>query len=671
MRIEEWRRAGDGSAPAIWIHGKPGTGKTAAIHMLRLELSQQSSRPLLAAPPELDLDAPLHLAVQLASDMRSHGANGQLDVMLDRGASEADKVSTLLAELTKLEGGVLLVNLPRSWSTRLGSGEHFAMRSRGDKLLSSLLARATEARMPLVLAARGYWRWPEDVPWRRLERIEVRPGSEGSKFLHDADAWGALADTAARLERQIAQRAEQMSPLELRVAVALLALSYSESDVRAACFGGLQALTKLLSEEAARRKTLRTALTVLARVRFPLAPSLVDTLLAAHVPDGPSSRWEQEVIKDALLIEQEDGLILHPSIRSSHDFNAEDEAPVDVEAHALLADALAASIADEDPLASRRHAIRKLELLYHAAHGLRRDLVLQQAIDNDQICALARAYSLAGKKEDALELYEAVLAREPRHPYARAYVAYHLEYFGKEPLRAEELFETSCSDEPTNPWWARRYICCLIRRGRLKQAHEEWLKALGRLGDDEDAREEWLARNFHLGIAHELLSRGALDLAREVLSQISEKTRRDLTELDKMWNLLLHMEESERLGGAVFPLTIPFSERWNGPHIEELRTSAKAVDAWYPGRIVDLGERVTLRLAEPPLDGEEARIFRSEMAREDFLNCARRTSLELVSKGQFLEVVVAGDDTLIELHPVRRRGLRLNVGFLRHLEAAE
>lgn len=153
--------------------------------------------------------------------------------------------------------------------------------------------------------------------------------------------------------------------------------------------------------------------------------------------------------------------------------------------------------------------------------------------------------------------------------------------------------------------------------------------------------------------------------------QVPARMRSRNAELAEIWNQLLHMEESERLGGAVFPLFVPFPERWNGPHIDELRTDGKSLDAWYPGRIVTLGERVVLQLAEPPLDGTETRLFRSVMTREAFLECTRRRSLELVSEGQFFEAVVAGDDTRIELHPVRRRGLRVSVGFLRYLEEPE
>jgi len=669
--IDRWQRAG-GEAPAIWLHGPPGAGKTTILHALRRELAQRSFAPLLASPPELDLDAPLHLTVQLASDMRSHGANGALDVVVDPEADDGAKEEALLAELRKLDRGVLLLNVPFSWSARPhDSGERFAVRERGDALLSSLLVLATEQRIPFVLATRGHWRWPEDLPWPR--RIKVRPESEGAVLLRDAASWGALARSAECLDSLIGRRAEEMSPLELRVAVALLALSYSDSDVRAACFGGLHALLRLLAEEAEHRGTLRAALSVLARVRFPLDAKLVGELLATHLPGGAGSAWEQQVIEDALLFEQEGGVVLHPSIRSVHDFGADDEATDDVQVHAWLADVLASSTAEAPILASREHAIRKLERLYQAARGLQRDVILDQAFDNHQICTLARAYSLAGKKQEALGLYETVLTRNPRHRYARAYVAYHLEQLGKAPLRAETLFKDSRDDEPTNPWWARRYICCLIRRGRLAGAREEWLKALGKLSDDEgeDDREEWLARNFHLGIARQFLSRGAIEPAREVLMQVPARMRSRNAELAEIWNQLLHMEESERLGGAVFPLFVPFPERWNGPHIDELRTDGKSLDAWYPGRIVTLGERVVLQLAEPPLDGTETRLFRSVMTREAFLECTRRRSLELVSEGQFFEAVVAGDDTRIELHPVRRRGLRVSVGFLRYLEEPE
>lgn len=669
--IEKWQRSGGRApAPAFQLHGKQGVGKTTAILSLREELSRQGLRPLLASPPEVDLDASLHVAVQVASHLRSHGSNGALDVLSDPGADASAKNEAVLEELMELENGVLLLDLPRSWSADSSASQDQFARARAGALVSALITRAQERRIPVILAARGSWRWPDAVasPWL----VKVVPSSEGGGLLRDTARWGALQGAASRLAALLGGRrdhAEEMSPLELRVAVALVALDFSESDVRTACFGGLKALVRLLAEEAARRSTLRAALRALSFVRFPVDAGVVDALLDANGAGDAGSSWERLVVKDALLIEREGGFLLPPGLRSFQDHEVGHEGPPGPALHAVIADALT-SPAGAPLLGSRAHAIRKLERLHHAACALQRDVVVREAFDDAQVCTLARAFSLAGEKEDALALYETVLARSPRHPYARAYVAYHLEHLGLDPLRAEALFEESHADDPKNAWWARRYICCLIRRGRTAEARDAWLEALGRLSEEEEGeeREDWLARNFHAGIARQLLSRGALEPAREVLTAIHEETRRNNGEIAEMWNELCHMEESEHLGGAVFPLTIPFSIRWNGPHIEGLRSPDSPIEAWYPGKILHIGERIALRLAEPPPPGGEPRLLRSEMTRDGFLSCARRSSMEGISAGQFLEAIVSGTDTRIELHPVRRRGLRVSVGFLRRME---
>lgn len=669
-RLEAWQPA-DAPAPAFLLHGRAGAGKTTVLLELREQLDRRY-HPLLVSPPDLDLDAPLHFAVQMASGLRAHGANGALDVVVDRNASGLAKETALLEELKKLDRPLLLIDAPRSWATRPNdSGEQVALHDRVATMLSSLLSQAEQRKIPFVLAMRGHLSLPEGVA--RPERIEVHPGSAGTDFLCDRTHWGALADIASRLAALLGPRAEERSPIELRVAVALLALQYSDSDVRTASFKGLKALLKLFAEEVEHRATLRTALRVLSLARFPLDAALVDALLAEQGANHSGSEREWLVVKDALLMEQEGGLVLHSSIRSMHDREPVDQAVDEVRVHAFIAEALARSTADAPLLASRDQAMRKLERLYHAGRGLQRDVVLHEAIDDAQICTLARAFSLAGKKRDALELYETVLARAPQHGYARAYVAYHLDKLGREPLRAEALFKASYDAEPTNPWWARRYVCCLIGRGRLSAARDTWREAAGRWSDDDDDddRAEWLARNFHLGIARQFLSRGALEPAREVLTEVPEQVRRSNGEATELWNQLLHMEESDSLGGAVFPLHIPFSERWNGPHLGGPTVSDGPIDAWYPGKIVGLGAQVSLRLAEPPAPGGQPQVLCAEMSPEDFLECARRSSLDAVSMGQFLEVVVSGAATRIELHPVRRRGLPVVVGFLQHMEEPE
>lgn len=665
--IERWGSTNE--PPSFLLHGRPGGGKTTALVALGQELGRRSYRPLLVSPPELALDAPLHLAVQLASALRSHGANGALDVVADRGADAGEKNAAILDELGKVERGVLLLDLPRSWSTSShDSGDHFA-RARGRAVVSDLLVRACEKRVPVVLAAGDHWPWPEQVAEPR--NIHVRGGCD-SDVLRDGTQWGAFADIAARLDGLLGDRAGDLSPIELRTAITLLALDYSEADVRIACFGGLRALLLLLGEEVQRRPALRDALRALSLVRFPLEPSVIDEVLAAGGPSvrGPVREWQ--IIKETLLIERSGGLVLHSSIRSLQELQSVGRGSFDKLVHDTIAAALAPL--DKTPLlASRDSAIRALERLHHAAAALRRDVVEGEAFDDAQICELARSLSLAGRKEEALDLYETVLTRSPHHAYARAYVPYHLDHLGRDPLRAETLFRESYEDEPANPWWARRYVCCMIRRGRIVEARDVWLEALGRVAanEDDDERGEWLARNFHAGIARDLLSRGALEPAREVLSAIPGSVRRSNVEIEEMWNRLCHMEEAEHLGEAVFPLTIPFEGRWNGPHLQSLRTEGQPVDAWYPGRVVGLGDPVTLVLAEPPESGEDARLFQSEMPRESFLACARRSSLDAVSTGQFLEVVVTGSDTRIELHQVRGRGVPVTVGFLRHLGEQE
>lgn len=154
-------------------------------------------------------------------------------------------------------------------------------------------------------------------------------------------------------------------------------------------------------------------------------------------------------------------------------------------------------------------------------------------------------------------------------------------------------------------------------------------------------------------IAQHFLTRGNLVKAREILTSTLVKFPNNI-HFAILWNELQHMEESEQLGRAIFPMFIPFEKRWEGPHIAKLQKGNTPLKAWYPGRIIALGESILLELAEPPTDSANVQIFHSEMTQKDFLECTQYSSLEFVSEGQFLEVAIVGNDTWIELYPIRR-----------------
>jgi tetratricopeptide (TPR) repeat protein len=655
------RIGGTDSVPArVPVVGPPGAGKSWLMSRLASLLEERKLVPIRAVAPDLDLDASIHLALQLAGDLRKGGANGALEPLLSVETPWEARCAAIKAAVGDIERSVILLDLPPSWSrTGTESSDPFTTRRWCTELIDALL----DCARPFVLAVeqKGLAR---ELLHGWAPPVELRPRSEGRALLAQREAWGQLAEDAKSVSDVLGDAAADKSPLELRILVALQALGLRAEKAREASTKGILGLVGLLLEAADRNEEFGRAWAVAALPRFSVDPHRMEDLLRDFAGTGDLA---YRILRDALLIPdlEAGGLTLHPILRNRAPLHLVGDLQ---SAHARLADAFAANLSD---LVDRVSALCRLETAYHAARARRADLVHRVAADQWQVCVLAREISLAGDLEKALEIYRSLLDRFPKNTYAREYVAFHLERLGRDLDTAEQNFRRAADEELGHPWWARRFVEALVRRGRIADAIDEWRRRTATFLDDleDESRATHLAKNYHFGIARRFLSRGALRETREVLEAVPEAIRDRDDELRSIWNDLLLTEEAEQLGGSVFPRTVRFETRWSRPHVREEIADRRSFSAWYPGKIDEIGDDEIRVLLGHRVNGH-AELFHSTVSLQQFQDAARVKVPEDVEEGQFLEVYMldagtARERSEIALYPrPQRGGIRLLLGTL-------
>jgi tetratricopeptide (TPR) repeat protein len=663
--VQAWSEGGP--PPRIQLVGPSGTGKSTALRRAFSELASQECATAMAVDlPDLDLDGHLHLAMQTSGALRDHGVNGVVERVFARDVPWAERRDGLKEGMGEVGRPVLFVDIPSSWGRSPATADPFSVRGEAIELLRHLL----DAGAGLVLAVEHTATVPglfEDVPARTMK---LGPGSPAGAILEDAQRWRSLEQSASSLAEVLGSSGRRATPLEVRLAVALTGLGRPAVEAQRALEAGLGALLRALLDQASGpARSLHRLWAMASMFRAPVAPSLLDEL-AETIGEDRSDGFA--IMRDALLIPMEgSGLELHPALRGSAPARALNEQER-AELHQYISEALAKSGVGSSTQASVRN---ELEVVYHAALGMNEERVLERAVDGWQLCLLARELSWRGDLRAALGLYERVLrVNVPTNAYAMQYAAYHMERLGWSPRLALTYFSRCADLEPSNPWWVRRHVEALIRRGRLRDAMSAWRGGLARLTEDvpEGLARGWLAANYHCGVARLLLSRGALEEAREVLQSVPEAVRARSDELRGLWDDLRLMEEVDELGGAVFPRTVPFDHRWDGPHTRTDVTDRPDFVTWFPGRVEEITEdSVVLLLAQRDADGA-VELFHMELGLQEFQEMVQRW-IDPGLVGRFVELLVfTGGDGMrqvVALHPASPRGPRsVRVGPLTLLE---
>lgn len=606
------------------VTGAPGTGKTLLVG----ELAERAERARLPwiriSPSSGDLDGPANALAQAAAGMRERGVNGVCDPIFDPKASFSDKLDAFRRGLRALPDAAIFLDMPGSWSRpsrNQADGGTFSLW--GHRIARELYAERNGHRV--VFAG------SRSVAGLDMQTQQLRRDG-GHELLATLD-WGSFHDAAEELRGSISeQHLRKLTPLELRVAVALQALEVPIRLIQDGCRAGWPELRHRLQTRVQHRAWLAEAFFVLSQVRISVRASLLEQLLERCTgEDEPRSR---ALLRDVLLM---------PSSPSSFVFHTrlqEVDPRVEKQRAHELAHGSHVSLAEAwDSIASRGSwsgVIAWWESLHHWAEAGAQER-LEDVPDISMWTTLGRRRSLQGDYEAAVLAFERALALQPDDSYSHEYLAYNLDRCDKRIIEAERSFRRAVELDGENPWWNRRLIEALQRRGKLDEAWDTWLDTLNRVEDAADPS-EWLQEHLHSGVCQGFLERGQNERAAAVVEAVPKNNR--IPELEDLWSRIRHRLEAEQLDAAVFPESVEFEGRWRGPRLG----AYSEPESWYPGRIIALDlDEVELELAEPPQGESTPQIFGLSMSRADFFAQAELPSHARLVLDLFVELHVYAD----------------------------
>ncbi|NJK32181.1 MAG: hypothetical protein HC927_07115 [Deltaproteobacteria bacterium] len=613
--------------------GAAGVGKTKILHQVADDIEDAGTPVIRLYPPGEDLDGPASALTQAAASMREQGINGVLDPIYDPSATFEHKLDAFRQGLMTLDdGAAVFFDVPSSWSWSDGrSSDATTIGLRGQQIINALLlARgdkqillASSSSLPLGLESR---------------RVGILPARE---FLAHTN-WGNHAETAQQVIALLPTHEHAtLNPLELRALVALAALG--ALDIRSAIAGGFREIRQQLIIRITQHSWLAEAFLTLGEMRFPVSASLKDRLL--EICEG-ETHDHRRLLDEVLLLEDSGKWMFHPRLRVS---------PKEVGVSAQRASALIkqanielargwADLVHGDWRTVWDGTVAKGESIHHWAEADEEQKIVDMT-DVSTLMVLGRRRSLEGDYDGAVQAFRRATGISPNESYAHEYLGYNLDRLGKELRAAEAAFRRAVELDPTNPWWNRRLIQALQRRGKLAAAWSAWLDALHAVVGSGEAN-EWLQRHLHVGVARGFLDNGEADKALRVLNSIERERWCD--EFIPIFNVARHWLEAEELDASVFPEHLPFETRWEGPKlgVDEPRS-------WYPARVSEAGDdEVILECAEAPTAGARPRIFTLTLTTSEFRKLAALPSDAPVEVDQFVELHVDYEGRRrIFLHP--------------------
>jgi tetratricopeptide (TPR) repeat protein len=562
-------------APRTVVVGPPSSGKTSVLHSLALTLGHKA---VLVEAPSFDPDAgPVALAMLCVG--LTPGSSVLVDSLRSPSGWAPKKNAVLAAVRARADETVVLIDEPFANSAPGPVAPPFGRRLA--ELTKDLLA---------IDGLRVVWTASDwTVPG---ERLSMRVRSNPDEIL-DPSLWNGERPAAEQVSQQPRATLESLSPLELRLRVALVKLGVPPADaVRRRSLGATLAL--LLNHLGAQGSGLQEVLKRLSVLRVPLsAGALVEFGAGELDPD------HLRLLERSILFGSPAELRLHSGL--AEEVRRGLSSAQVREAHTLAARYHKArfghSSAAEDVGAAVRH---ELENLHHRTEAGDATLLQEESLwFSDQYVGLGRALSLAKRHPEAVIAYERAVEHDDDDAYAHHYLAWNLDVEAADPLKVEQHYRRAIELEPSHAWYQGRFINHLITRGRTREAKAAWEEALAEIyavfpHDDRRIHEE-----LHAETARLLLHRGQLAFAREVLDDVPGGID------DSAWlraeRRLLHALEEAEQERLVHPAHVP----------DELRASPVLFDptevppgvVWMPGRVANLTEGIChLRVlrVEPP-----------------------------------------------------------------------
>lgn len=612
------------------IAGGETSGKSALLRELDSRLRGCSRKPILVNPPAKELDAGPVALLQLGVGLRQHGViDGGLDELTSQEldwTAKIEKAQGWLAEFSRTEEGVLLLDEPLDWPSR--SGEEQRFRKPAEDVAQMLL---NQRSLQLVIAGRApaYLHCDHSHP--------ANLGGDRTRWLTSPEQWGRVAVAAAELA-ELGQGLERLTPLEIRLLVALQAL------------GEHGRLRPLLSRPTSRRRIsaeLCGALTArpnLAPIRktwakIALVRGALDEELLAELVGSDLDAQAKDLVRCCLLYSEGHSSFMHETLRrdaAQRGWLQQDELR---SIHHWLAEHYREAFRG-----SERELVAEAEAYHHAmatgdpdfVDGFREFFV-------EQLDALGKVLSYEMEQyATAVNVYERAVRWDPKDDYAHHYLAYNLDVEGREAKRVDRHYRQALDLESANAYWHSRWITFLITRSRLAEARQAWDEALDALGLPDEHRSGWIYERFHIWVARLLIHRGQLDFARDVLDAIPKDVRKAHLGMKALARRLEALLEAQRVA-AVFPLWLePREALATGPHLAaELDDDGRPLQDWRPGRIdaVDEG-KVHLIIAEPPAAEDGEPVYSSmTLSREEFDRLSRDDRARQLEAGKFIEIV--------------------------------
>jgi tetratricopeptide (TPR) repeat protein len=550
------------------VFGEPTAGKTAVLDGLQERLAAQPGvLPILIDPPSRAYDAGHVALVQLAEALTDD--QQKLANIKDPERPWEDKLRYVRAWLQRDPSRVvLLADEPRGWAPR-------------DSYFSAFVSDIQEMVFDgLAVAAVTAGAPPFHV--RHFHRLDLEPASDHEGVLARIDA-PSLTEAREVVAAGFGDALGRMSPLQTRLLVAIAALDADElrrfdpglTEDRSEL---VATLLRLVETETA-ANDLRVAWLRLAAVREPFEDDLLEHLGVFDLADV-----EQAILRQCLLFQRHDRLVLHGSLRRIPAMT--EQLPPGT--HELLASYYREKFISSggDDSGRLRDAV---EAFHHASSAGIVALDEYRPFFVEQLNILGYHLSYEQRNfESAAAVFGTALKWDPDNPYALHYRAFNLERLARDPQEVESLYRRAVERAPGHTWFRSRLISFLISEARIDDAWREWLLAIDALDVD---RAETFYYSLHLHVARMFVYRGELTFAETVLRAVPAHIRRD-PRFVAIADRLEVLRETNEVGSHV-PAPLMRPEWWRyGPNLLHDDVGGIARSRWLAGRVTAVDEDV-------------------------------------------------------------------------------
>ena len=641
---------GEKDAGVFQISGGEPEDQSRVLRLLGKRLAKSERVPIMVSPPRKALDAAQVAMIQVAGQLRdAQCINGELEEFIageNLGwRKQRRMVSRWLNE--HAEDVVILCDEPYRWSPGDESLRHFSEKS--DSIVHLLL---DELQCQRVVA---------DVNIGDGEisgQIDVDSNPNYQDWLESGQkSWGLLTGDAEALWETFECELHQLSPLKMRLLVALTHLhsvEWIKRKFELFAKGSRNQLTNELFAAVSTEKEFFKTWSKFSLVREELEAQLVDEIVDVGLDDSL-----RDILTACILSREGDHFVLEEALRLEPRRRSWLSSQEQRETHRFLASYYAGRMDElsDEPKVAR--ALRcEMEGFHHGYHGGLDDVEGRfRSFFVEQLNLLGGYLSREEKRyKEATTVFERAVSRDDENDYSHHYLAYNIDIRGEQPERVEKHYRRAIELVDDHAWWWSRWICFLITRGRLREAHIQWGQALDALSLPDPNASNANYENLHKWVARLLLHSGKLNFAEEVLRGVPNAKKEVLRGFRAMENLLVRLRDAEERK-TVFPASTPLDERWNGPVLHPESHGGKGLVRWLPARVSDTDELAIYLVVAEEREADQQPVFsRLTVERELFDDWAQDMSADAVKTGRFLELAVYGDPDdapVIRVHPER------------------